>query len=208
MVRGLGDRHGRIAHRRHQALDGLGMGEKVGVEHQDEVTVGLAECVIDVAGFRALVVRACDPAHAQLLAQLAEPGSASVVEHIHRRLSFPLQTCRGEDGALEDLRALVDRRNEHVHARILEMGEHVPRPASSPIGLPCAARPEEGEREKKLGDPGDFHEGDDLHVNALRIEPSPRHRLSQAPVKIASDQDSDGEQRRAPPPHGTVVSQP
>src|SRR5206468_586448 len=109
MVRSLGDRHRRVRHCGHQPLDGKGVSEKVGVEHQNELAVGLSKRVIDVARFRALVIGTGEPFRPQTLAKCAEPWTASVVEYIHRYLAAPLDASARENGALEDLGAFVER---------------------------------------------------------------------------------------------------
>src|SRR5205823_12000748 len=120
MMRRLGDRYSRIRHRGHQPPNRERVREKVGVEHQNEFAVGLSERVIDVAGFRALVVGTREPYCAEIVAERAEPRTAAIVEHVDGHLAAPLDASAGENGALEDFGAFVERRDEDVYACFTE----------------------------------------------------------------------------------------
>ena len=101
-----------------------GRGE-VGVEDREQLPAGHRESVVEVPRLGVLAIGAPDIIAPLLGAEFGEPVTPAIVEHPDLELGV-VDSQGGEDGPMENVRALVVRRDEDVDA-----GELVHRPFRS-----------------------------------------------------------------------------
>ncbi len=113
-VRNLDDANPLGFEKAHGAQQEVSAWHEVGVEHRHERRVGDRQPVIDIAGLRAFIVRPVDVASPLGHAQVAYPGSPTIVQHPYARVR-PVEGETAEDGFFQHFARFIIGGYENIH---------------------------------------------------------------------------------------------
>ncbi len=190
VVRALHERGTGVAEVADGQVERVGQGDVVGVQEEDQLTVGAGERMVDVAGLRVVVVGPRDPLRAPAGREGVHLLAAAVVEEIGR--VWVAQRRATGEGRLHDVDRLVIRADEDVDR---PSGRGRRRRFLAPVP-PCECEEREGQEAIAL----DQREGRERErVGAAPREPDPVREPRAAP-REGRDRDAAEQPRVVLPP--------
>ncbi len=164
------------------------LGHEIGIEYRQELPIRIFERVVDVAGLGPDVISPGDVSYTLLFAIFAQPGAATVVEHIDGEVR-PVHAHGADDRLLEHRQGFVVGRDVDIHLgrprRVLADPREQPRLEDVGLRRAVCSPGEDEEQHRGVQDRQDLDPGEAQGPEVAQPGVAEREGARQPPHQVA-----------------------